>query len=57
VGKVECMVYLQMFDEEGRSLTHTEVVVLDLDGDVEEQVFAAFPGAESFSWVELSELM
>ncbi len=57
MGKVECMVYLQMFDEEGRSLTHTEVVVLDLDGDVEEQVFAAFPGAESFSWVELSELM
>ena len=55
--KVECMVYLQMFDDKGGGLTHTEILVLDLDGDVEEQIFDAFPGAESFSWVELSEVM
>jgi len=54
--KVKCVVYLQMFDDEGGAITHTEVVLLDLDGDIEEQVFDAFPGAESFSWVELSEL-
>ena len=55
--KVECMVYLQMFDDGNGSLTHTEVVLLDLDGCVEQQIFEAFPGAESFSWVELSEVM
>jgi len=55
--KVECMVYLQMFDDGNGSLTHTEVVLLDLDGDIEQQIFEAFPGAESFSWVELSEVM
>ena len=54
--KVKCVVYLQMFDDEGGTMTHTEVVLLDLDGDIEEQVFDAFPGAESFSWVELSEV-
>ena len=54
---VECLVYLQMFDDEGNGMSYSVNMSLDLDGDIEEQVFGAFPGAESFSWVELSEVM
>ena len=54
---VKCVIYLTVFDDEDndKEVIETEHVLLDLDGDIEAQVFDAFPYAESFSWEEAPE--
>ena len=56
VQKVECLIQLINYDDEGQRYTYNTIMMLDLDSSVEAQIFSQYPEAENFVWVETKEL-
>ena len=52
----KCFIYLTMYDSNGNAHSHSDYLVLDLDGDVDKQILQAFPDAEVYSYVSEEEM-